>query len=64
MCDAILFDQRHTDTDISKFEVELILFIATAIRIGCDNRVCLNYLFDFTVDEVIEGVYVLFNKPP
>ena len=62
MSDAVFLHQRHSYSDISEFEVKLALLINTTIRVGSDDRVCLDNLLDLTVYEVVVRINMLLHK--
>lgn len=62
MSDAVFLYERHTYSDISEFEVKLALLINTTVRVGSDDRVCLDNLLDLAVNKVVVRINMLLNK--
>ena len=61
---AVFLYKWHSHTNVSEFEVKLALFSPAAVRVSCDDRVCLHDLLDFTVDEIVVRIYVLLYQTP
>ena len=61
---AVFLNERHPHTNVSEFEVELVLLVSAAVRVSCDDRVRLNDLLYFAINEIVVRIYVLLDKTP
>ena len=64
--DAIFFNDRHANSDVSEFEEELIRWVvcwnASRERVTCNQGVCLNNFLYLDIDKVVERVDMLFDQ--
>lgn len=57
-CDAVLFHDGHADPDVSELEEKLVRGVVrrnpSRQCIARDQGICLDDLFDFDIDEIVE----------